>query len=163
MGSEIAITGQLRSYNKINNGKSKLYLTVFAKQVIDKEIIPNVNYIELEGYICKPTIYRTTPFAREICDILVAVNRAYNKSDYLPCIAWGKNAQILRNACVGEKIEITGRIQSRKYQKKMDDGEVLEKTAYEISICKLQFCGRDYNYKNEEASEEIAGTIDFLH
>ena len=112
-----------------------LYLTnVYTKTRKDYSIS---EIIEIVGYVCKDPIYRTTPFNREICDVLVAVNRSYNKSDYLPCIAWGRNARYIKDAKVGTKIEIVGRIQSRDYQKKLDGGEIISKTAYEISINRI--------------------------
>ena len=138
IGKEIALKGQFRSYNKIIDGTSKLVLTVFVRELIEVNENMNPNIIEIVGYICKPPIYRTTPFKREICDILVAVNRAYNKSDYLPCIAWGRNAKYIKDAEVGTQISIVGRIQSIEYQKKVSDDEFVTKTAYEISIGKIQ-------------------------
>lgn len=138
IGKEIAIKGQFRSYNKIVDGTSKLVLTVFVRELIEVNESMNPNIIEIVGYICKPPIYRTTPFKREICDILVAVNRAYNKSDYLPCIAWGRNAKYIKDAEVGTQISIVGRIQSREYQKKVEEDEFVTKTAYEISVGKIQ-------------------------
>ncbi len=137
VGSTISILGQFRSYNKSVDGKSKLLLTVFVREVIEHEDVENPNSIVLSGYICKEPTYRTTPFSREIADVLVAVNRAYNKSDYIPCIAWGRNARFVKNLPVGEKVCIAGRIQSREYQKKISDTETKTLTAYEISICKL--------------------------
>ena len=137
IGSRLSVTGQFRSYNKIIDNKSKLMLTVFVRELIPEEAVENSNVIELSGFICKPPIYRTTPFKREIADILLAVNRAYNKSDYIPCIAWGRNARFANVLNVGEKVSVSGRIQSRIYQKKNEDGSVENKTAYEVSICKL--------------------------
>ena len=136
VGSMVAIKGQFRSYNKMVDNKSKLLLTVFVRDLIDYDESMNPNIIELSGFICKEPIYRTTPFKREICDMLLAVNRAYNKSDYLPCIAWGRNARFVKNIEVGQKVCLTGRIQSREYQKKLGD-ELTTKTAYEISISKI--------------------------
>lgn len=136
VGSMVAIKGQFRSYNKMVDNKSKLLLTVFVRDLIDYDESMNSNIIELSGFICKEPIYRTTPFKREICDMLLAVNRAYNKSDYLPCIAWGRNARFVKNIAVGQKVCLTGRIQSREYQKKLGD-ELTTKTAYEISISKI--------------------------
>ena len=137
IGEEIAVKGQFRSYNKQEGNKSKLVLTVFVREIceIDESLNPNV--IELVGYVCKPPVFRTTPFKREICDVLLAVNRAYNKSDYIPCITWGRNARYVKNFEVGEKIELTGRIQSREYQKKVSDDIVENKVAYEISVTKI--------------------------
>lgn len=134
LGSKVSIKGQLRSYNKLESQKSKLVLSVFVREVIEPSPSMNPNIIEISGYICKPPVFRTTPFKREICDILVAVNRAYNKSDYLPCIAWGRNAKYIKDVPVGTKVDIVGRVQSREYQKKLENGEVVTKTAYEISI-----------------------------
>lgn len=138
IGSEVAIKGQFRSYNKLVDGKSKLLLTVFVREIIEPDESLNPNIIELNGFVCKEPIYRTTPFKREICDVLLAVNRAYNKSDYLPCIAWGRNARFVKNIKVGQRVTIIGRIQSREYQKRINDSESLVKTAYEISISKIR-------------------------
>ncbi len=136
-GKTICAVGQFRSYNKIENGKSRLMLTVFVRELLDESAGKNPNSILLSGYICKPPVYRTTPFNREIADVLVAVNRAYNKSDYIPCIAWGRNARFVKNLGVGEKIAVSGRIQSREYQKKISDTESRTMTAYEVSVSKL--------------------------
>lgn len=136
-GKTICALGQFRSYNKLENGKSRLMLTVFVRELL--EVVPdkNPNSILLSGYICKPPVYRTTPFNREIADVLVAVNRAYNKSDYIPCIAWGRNARFVKNLGVGDRIAISGRIQSREYQKKLSETETRTMTAYEVSVSKL--------------------------
>ncbi len=136
-GVIINAIGQFRSYNKFIDGKSKLMLTVFIREILDFVSVRNPNSIVLSGYICKPPVYRTTPFNREIADILIAVNRSYNKSDYIPCIAWGRNARFSKNLEVGEKIAISGRIQSREYQKKLSEEETKILTAYEVSISKL--------------------------
>ena len=136
-GKSICALGQFRSYNKIENGKSRLMLTVFIRELLDDLPNKNPNSILLSGYICKPPVYRTTPFNREIADILIAVNRAYNKSDYIPCIAWGRNARFVKNLTVGDKIAISGRIQSREYQKKLSEADVRTMTAYEVSVSKL--------------------------
>lgn len=133
---EISLSGQFRSYNKIDGVKSKLMLTIFVREIHNEDTCP-INTIELNGYICKPPVYRTTPFKREICDILIAVNRAYNKSDYIPCIAWGRNARYIKNAVVGERVKLSGRIQSRDYQKQMPDGRMITRTAYEVSVNKI--------------------------
>ena len=137
MGSELCALGQFRSYNKLEEGRSRLMLTVFVREIADASPAKNPNSIVLSGYICKPPVYRTTPFNREIADLLVAVNRAYNKSDYIPCIAWGRNARFVRNLQVGDKIALSGRIQSREYQKKLSEYEVKTMTAYEVSVSKL--------------------------
>ena len=112
-------------------------LTVFVREILDEIPGKNPNRILLSGYICKPPVYRTTPFNREIADILVAVNRAYNKSDYIPCIAWGRNARFVKNLSVGDKVAISGRIQSREYQKRLSETDVRTMTAYEVSVSKL--------------------------
>lgn len=137
VGSVLNALGQFRSYNKLIDGKSKLMLTVFVREILEEDYGLNPNSIVLSGYICKPPIYRTTPFNREIADVLIAVNRAYNKSDYIPCIAWGRNARFVKNLSVGEKVALSGRIQSREYQKKLSETEIKTMTAYEVSISKL--------------------------
>ncbi|MBR1891790.1 MAG: single-stranded DNA-binding protein [Clostridia bacterium] len=136
VGESISLIGQFRSYNKMVDGKSKLMLTVFVREMAPFDFSVNPNNIILTGYICKPPIYRTTPFNREICDLLVAVNRAYNKSDYIPCIAWGRNARFVRGIDVGEKVALVGRIQSREYQKRTET-DVKTLTAYEVSVSKV--------------------------
>lgn len=136
VGSQISAIGQFRSYNKMIDGKSKLMLTVFVRELLTDSFYENPNNIVISGYICKPPVYRTTPFNREIADILVAVNRSYNKSDYIPCIAWGRNARFVKNLAVGERVAISGRIQSREYQKKVEE-DVKQLTAYEVSVSKL--------------------------
>lgn len=137
IGNLIGLIGQFRSYNKIVDGKSKLVLRVFVRELCEcDENAPNV--IELEGYVCKQPVYRTTPFKREIADLLIAVNRAYNKSDYIPAIAWGRNARYASTFNVGDKIHLVGRIQSRIYQKTLDDGTIEERVAYEVSITKFE-------------------------
>jgi single-stranded DNA-binding protein len=136
-GKTLCALGQFRSYNKIEGGKSRLMLTVFIRELIDEIPNRNPNNVLLSGYICKPPVYRTTPFNREIADVLIAVNRAYNKSDYIPCIAWGRNARFVRGLAVGERIAVSGRIQSREYQKKLSETEIKTMTAYEVSVSKL--------------------------
>ena len=138
-GDRVKIIGQFRSYNSSENGANRLILTVFARDILkdgfDEE---NPNSIYLNGYICKQPVYRTTPFGRELTDMLLAVNRTYNKSDYIPVIAWGRNARFCKNLNVGDNVRIRGRIQSREYQKKLDDDEIITKTAYEVSVSKLE-------------------------
>lgn len=158
IGRTINAFGQFRSYNKMVDGKSKLMLTVFVRELLDTSIIRNPNTIVLSGYICKPPVYRTTPFNREIADILVAVNRSYNKSDYIPCIAWGRNARFAKNLAIGEKIAISGRIQSREYQKRISDEEVRVMTAYEVSISKLVAYESAENF-DVDAEFELLGCI----
>ncbi len=128
----IAVSGQFRSFNRPDGERSRLILSVFAREITQPQAEVNPNAAELIGYICKPPIYRTTPFNREICDVLLAVNRAYSKSDYIPCIAWGKNARLIKNAPVGQKMCVAGRIQSRQYTKRLDNGETELRTAYEF-------------------------------
>ncbi len=137
VGGTICALGQFRSYNKLEGGKSRLMLTVFIRELFDTEPGKNPNSIVLSGYICKPPVYRTTPFNREIADLLIAVNRSYNKSDYIPAIAWGRNARFVSNLTVGDKVALSGRIQSREYQKKQPDDSFITMTAYEVSISKL--------------------------
>ncbi len=149
-GRYLEVSGQFRSYNNYSGEGNKLILTLFAKEafMVDETAEP-VNEIYLNGYICKPIVYRVTPFGREIADILLAVNRAYNKSDYLPCIAWGRNARYARRLSVGQNVKIWGRMQSRDYQKKISDSETVTKTAYEISVNRLEL-GEALPAKKEE-------------
>jgi primosomal replication protein N len=137
----IKVEGQLRSYNKYVDGSNKLVLTIFARDMgpcMNEEEINNPNQIYLDGFICKRPIYRTTPFGREITDMLLAVNRPYNKSDYIPCIAWGRNARFSEKLEVGDHIKVWGRVQSRDYQKKISDEKTISKTAFEVSISKME-------------------------
>src|SRR3712207_912150 len=155
-GAELIIEGQLRSYNKFIEGSNRLILTVFARDVqpcIEKS--KNPNQIFLDGYICKEPIYRTTPFGREIADILLAVNRPYNKSDYIPTISWGRNSRFCRTLKVGDNIKVWGRLQSRKYQKKLGEDEVITKTAYEVSISKLEHAD-EFDNEQDESAENLA-------
>lgn len=138
-GSKVIVEGQLRSYNKYMDGSNKLILTIFARNILlSDEEIKNPNQIFLDGYICKKPVYRTTPFGREITDMLIAVNRPYNKSDYIPSIAWGRNARYSEKLKVGDRIKIWGRIQSREYQKRISEDEIITRTAYEVSISKME-------------------------
>ena len=137
VGDSVGVSGQLRSYNKQVEGRSKLVLRVFARE-LDDGVCDTPNRIELEGYVCKPPVYRVTPFKREICDMLLAVNRAYNKSDYIPAIAWGRNAKYAGEFAVGDKVAVTGRIQSRTYEKVLPDGSTEERVAYEVSVSGLE-------------------------
>ncbi len=141
IGDALTINGQFRSYNNYSDSGNKLILTVFARDIMpaaENDSKQNPNHIFLNGFLCKKPVYRTTPFGREITDILIAVNRAYNKSDYIPCIAWGRNARFSSGLDVGENIKIWGRIQSREYQKRISEDNVITKTAYEISISKME-------------------------
>ena len=138
----VQIIGQIRSYNNTSNTtkKNKLLLTIFTKDIEIIQITNSkmTNDIFLNGFVCKPPVFRTTPFGREISDLLVAVNRSYNKSDYIPCIAWGRNARFAGQLKVGDNIKIWGRMQSRTYQKKYEDETIEEKIAYEVSISKIE-------------------------
>ena len=159
VGQKVVIDGQFRSYNNYENEKNKLILTVFVKdikEIENEEEIQNPNEIILEGFICKKPIYRTTPFGREIADILLAVNRAYNKSDYIPCIAWGRNARFCQNMNVGEKIKIWGRIQSRLYEKKFEDGTSETRRAYEVSVSKMETEKKEENIDISNVEEQNA-------
>lgn len=140
MNSLVTIVGQIRSYNKVIDGANRLVLTVFARDLMldPEQKGENPNQVVLTGCICKPPIYRMTPFEREISDLLVAVNRAYNKSDYIPCIAWGRNARFAKTLGVGQLLRIHGRMQSREYEKLMPDGTKLVKVAYEVSVSSLE-------------------------
>ena len=144
-GSEVCLSGQFRSYNISDGTKSRLILSFFVREVLPVSD-ENPNVIEINGYVCKEPIYRTTPFNREICDMLVAVNRAYNKSDYIPCIAWGRNARFAKNLTIGSKVTISGRIQSRVYQKQLENGEVEVRTAYEVSVNRITVLENEYAY-----------------
>ncbi len=150
-GKQICAYGQFRSYNKIENGRSRLMLTVFVRELVTDLPEKNPNSILLSGYICKPPVYRTTPFNREIADVLIAVNRAYNKSDYIPCIAWGRNARFVKNLSVGDRIAVSGRIQSREYQKRLSESELKTMTAYEVSVSKIAAfdAGDDFDIESE--------------
>ena len=158
VGTKITVEGQFRSYNSYGDGKNKLVLTVFAKNVTLLEDQENEvearkdfvsNEVTLIGYICKKPIYRQTPFGREIADVLLAVNRAYSKSDYIPCIAWGRTARFCENMEVGTEVKLVGRVQSRQYEKKHEDGTVENKVAYEVSVGSLEVV----NQKDDGESE----------
>ncbi len=153
IGSHVCALGQFRSYNKLEDGKSRLMLTVFVRELLDEQQGKNPNSIVLSGYVCKPPVYRTTPFNREIADLLIAVNRSYNKSDYIPAIAWGRNARFVRNLAVGDRVALSGRIQSREYQKKQPDESFLTMTAYEVSISKLAAFDDDSEFDIDEEFE----------
>ncbi len=167
IGKKVLIEGQFRSYNSYENEKNRLVLTVFAKDIkfeaneeqeaeeSEKEERVS-NEVVLTGYICKKPIYRQTPFGREISDILLAVNRAYNKSDYIPAIAWGRNARFCQNIEVGTKVRITGRVQSRNYEKKLEDGTTQTRVAYEVSIGSLEIINEEEDKKEELENNEQA-------
>ncbi len=168
IGTRLLIKGQFRSYNSYENERNRLILTVFAKDIIAEEDIDkeleieseedrkaiSSNEVVLTGYICKKPIYRKTPFGREIADILLAVNRAYNKSDYIPSIAWGRNARFCQNIEVGTEVRIVGRVQSRQYEKKHEDGSVEVKIAYEVSIGSLEILNADNEFIKKDVQEE---------
>ena len=139
-GETVKVRGQLRSYNKYTETKTRLILTVFAKEISvpTQEDIDDPNEIYINGFICKAPVYRKTPFGREITDLIVAVNRAFNRSDYIPAIAWGKNAVYSETLEVGSNVMLWGRLQSRNYNKKISDSEVEVRTAYELSITKIE-------------------------
>lgn len=161
-GKKFLVKGQFRSYNSYENSRNRLILTVFTKDIMEveekdeneeeNEIVKKdmiTNEVVLIGYICKKPIYRQTPFGREIADILLAVNRAYNKSDYIPCIAWGRNARFCQDLEVGIQVKIVGRVQSRTYEKKFEDGTVEQRVAYEVSVGSLEII------QEEETEKEI--------
>lgn len=137
-GDCLLVNGQLRSYNKCVDGVNRLILTIFAHSLERVQTIRPHNEICISGYICKPPIYRTTPFNREICDLLVAVNRAYNRSDYIPCITWGRNARFAQTLTVGGNVSICGRVQSREYNKSLESGESVVRVAYEVSVAHFE-------------------------
>ena len=166
-GKKLLIKGQFRSYNSYQNEKNRLILTVFAKDIVEveeneeeendivrKDIV--TNEVVLIGFICKPPIYRQTPFGREIADVLLAVNRAYNKSDYIPCIAWGRNARFCQNLEVGSQVKVIGRVQSRTYEKKHEDGTVENRVAYEVSIGSLEVIEEKTTEKEENVENQEA-------
>ena len=168
-GQKLLVKGQFRSYNSYENEKNRLILTVFAKDVriiseeeqseeenemTKKDVV--TNEVVLIGYICKKPIYRQTPFGREIADILLAVNRAYNKSDYIPCIAWGRNARFCQNLEVGAQIKLVGRVQSRTYEKKYEDGRVETRVAYEVSVGSLEVIEENDNENTVETENQEA-------
>ncbi len=168
-GQKLLVKGQFRSYNSYESEKNRLILTVFAKDIkviseeeqseeenemTKKDVI--TNEVVLIGYICKKPIYRQTPFGREIADILLAVNRAYNKSDYIPCIAWGRNARFCQNLEVGSQIKLIGRVQSRTYEKKHEDGSVETRVAYEVSVGSLEVIEENDNENAVETENQEA-------
>ncbi len=140
-GLNIMVQGQFRSYNRHEERKNRLVLSVFAREIEFVDETPEsskTNQIYLDGYICKEPIYRKTPLGREIADLLLAVNRPYGKSDYIPCICWGRNARFASNFSVGTRCEIWGRIQSREYMKRLSEDDAEKRTAYEVSVSKLE-------------------------
>ena len=163
-GRYIYIEGQFRSYNQVGDNHSKLMLMVFARDVRFDEHIEDCpkneageetdcNTVVLDGFICKQPVYRKTPFNREIADLLIAVNRSYNKSDYIPCISWGRNARYCAGRNVGDNVRLTGRIQSRAYQKKYPDGTTEERMAYEVSVIRLELITPKENTETQPIAE----------
>lgn len=144
-GMKIEVSGQFRSYNRHEGLKNKLILSIFVRelQFVEDDDMPQEqsksNQIYLDGYVCKPPIYRKTPLGREIADILIAVNRPYGKSDYIPCIAWGRNARFASTIEVGGHLQVQGRVQSREYTKKINEEETEKRVAYEVSVSKIDF------------------------
>ena len=144
-GMKIEVSGQFRSYNRHEGLKNKLILSIFVRelQFVEDDDMPQEqsksNQIYLDGYVGKPPIYRKTPLGREIADILIAVNRPYGKSDYIPCIAWGRNARFASTIEVGGHLQVQGRVQSREYTKKINEEETEKRVAYEVSVSKIDF------------------------
>lgn len=158
VGDTVDIDGQFRSYNSYEpSGDNRLVLTIFAKDIrpgtVDKSHNPNTLY--LNGFICKSPVYRTTPFGREITDLLIAVNRSYNKSDYIPVIAWGRNARYAKTLNVGDNVKVWGRIQSRNYQKHISEDEVVTKTAYEVSVNRMELVTDDEYIPEQEQESSL--------
>ena len=137
VGTLLTMEGQLRSYNKVIEGAGRLLITAFAQKLVSEANDENPNQVQMIGALCKPPSYRTTPFGREIADLMLAVNRSYGKSDYIPCITWGRTARYAANLKVGDKVRLVGRFQSRNYQKQLPDGTTLSKVAYEVSVSRL--------------------------
>lgn len=153
-GMFMEASGQFRSYNRHEENHNRLVLSVFVRDVhIDEteQEVEKPNYIFLDGYLCKPPVYRKTPLGREIADLLLAVNRPYGKSDYIPCICWGRNARYADSFGVGEHVQLWGRIQSREYQKQIGEDEYETRVAYEISVSKLD--------RVEESGEITAASV----
>ena len=141
-GCTLEASGQFRSYNRHEETKNRLVLSVFAREVTlyeGESEEQNPNHIFLDGYVCKSPVYRKTPLGREIADVLLAVNRPYGKSDYIPCICWGRNARYADQFEVGEQVQLWGRIQSREYQKKIGEDEYEKRVAYEVSVSKMEY------------------------
>ena len=146
-GCVLQVSGQFRSYNRHEENRNRLVLSVFAREAVlasqEDEDEQNPNHIFLDGYVCKHPVYRKTPLGREIADVLLAVNRPYGKSDYIPCICWGRNARFADKFEVGSHIQIWGRIQSREYQKKIAGDQYEKRVAYEVSVSKLEYIAEE--------------------
>lgn len=134
VGDELCLVGQVRTYNRVVDGKSRLFVVFFALETAD--YTDYINEIELTGFFCKPPVHRTTPLGRDICDVQIAVNRDRQKSDYIPLIIWGRTARLIARLDVGAHVNVKGRLQSRVYQKQTEQG-VIEKTAYEVSVSRI--------------------------
>ena len=145
-GEVLDVQGQIRTYNRESNGRNKLEITVFVREFSyvgceksgGEKRKEHENHVELEGFICKEPVRRTSPLGREICDLMIAVNRMYHKSDYIPIIAWGRNAVYGESLQTGDKVRAEGRLQSREYRKYMESGEVVVRTAYEVSVSRIE-------------------------
>ena len=146
-GCVLQVSGQFRSYNRHEENRNRLVLSVFAREAVlasqEDEDEQNPNHIFLDGYVCKHPVYRKTPLGREIADVLLAVNRPYGKSDYIPCICWGRNARFADKFEVGSHIQIWGRIQSREYKKKIAEDQYEKRVAYEVSVSKLEYIAEE--------------------
>ena len=149
------LSGQVRSYNKVIDGNGRLMVTMFVQSMTDTQENDTMNKVNLTGVLCKPPIYRSTPFGREICDMMLAVNRAFGKSDYIPCIAWGRNAQYASRFQVGDRVRLSGRLQSREYQKLLENGEYMVRNAYEVSAFTLESA-------NDEGAENGVNPV-YIH
>lgn len=154
VGQYIKIKGELRSFNKHEHKQNRLLLSLFVREIKlieeTEEIQPN--YICIDGYICKPPLFRVTPRGREITDVLIAVNRSYNKSDYIPCICWGRNARYVGRLPIGSRVKMWGRIQSREYSKKIDENNTLHRVVYEVSVNKLEH-KEEILFRHEKVAE----------
>lgn len=150
----ILMSGQVRSYNKVVEGSGRLMVTLFVQSMSETHENDTMNKVNLVGVLCKPPVYRSTPFGREICDMMLAVNRAFGKSDYIPCIAWGRNAQYASRFHVGDRVRLSGRLQSREYQKMLENGEYMVRNAYEVSAFTLEAA---------DAAQEMPLAPELLH
>lgn len=159
VGRFMEARGQFRSYNKHENNRNHLVLSLFVRELELLDTLDNrkPNMIFLDGYICKEPVYRTTPLGREIADVLLAVNRAYSKSDYIPCICWGRNARYAGKLPVGSRIQLWGRIQSREYQKRINEDDVINRIAYEVSVNKMEYCDDRMNLERKVADSGNIG------
>ena len=158
IGMPLTLEGQLRSYNKVIEGAGRLLITAFAQRILPPDGEENPNQVQLQGALCKPPSYRTTPFGRELADLMLAVNRAYGKSDYIPCITWGRTARFASHLHVGDKVTLMGRFQSRAYQKQLADGSVITKMAYEVSVGRLTMAAESTQPAYAEPEASYIGT-----